>query len=323
MAIGKEENRINYPSFTQFITFIKSRNAMRLRNNSCCIIAIAMGRKLGIGEGKSMPQLDFREARLPREFVSRRNVDLSHHLSENRAPIRELTHLERSIDPNRTDRLTLLFAIFTALGGLTCAMYSFNGADPIWRILSSPRESFYGRPAELGTSNPQVGMRQKNFGPRFATSRGGQSNTTSMRRLSSSAVSPISSGASGALSAGQSGAGNSGAASAPSQGSAASGARSTAGGVTSKVATTLRSTNHRTVATARKDVVRTIKNVSKVATKASDTTTNRAAQRSTQNSRSAANPATASMRNIPPRSFSGVGSRPGGGMGGGALGNHR
>lgn len=296
---------------------------MRLRNNSCCIIAIAMGWELGRGDRKSMPQLDFQEARLPREFVFTRNVDLSHQLPEDRAPIRELTHLERSIDPNRTDRLTLLLAILTAIGGLTCAMYSFNGANPIWRILPSPHESFYGRPAELGTSNPQVGIRQANVDPLFVKPRGEQSNTTSLGRLSSSAVSPISSGAHGALSSGQSGAGNPGAASAPSRGSAVSGARSTAGGVTSKVATTLRSTNHRPVATIRRSVARTTKEVSQIAKKASDTTTNRAAPRSTQNSRSAANQAATtatSMRNIPPRAFSGLGSRPGGGMGGGLSG---
>jgi hypothetical protein len=284
---------------------------MRLRNNSCCIIAIAMGRELGRGDRKSMPQLDFQEARFPGEFVFRRNVDLSHHLSDDPAPIRELTRLERSTDPNRTDRLTLLLAILTAIGGLTCAMYSFNGADPIWRVLPSPHESFYGRPAELGTSNPQVGIRQKNVDPMFATPRGDQSKTTSLRRLSSSAVSPISSGAHGALSSGQSGAGNPGAASAASRGTAVSGARSTAGGVTSKVATTLRSTNHRNVPTIRKNVAHSIKSVSRVAKKASDTTTNRAAQRSTQNSRSAANQAaaaTASMR-------SGIGAGPGGALG--------
>jgi hypothetical protein len=205
----------------------------------------------------------------------------------------------------------LLLAIFTALGGLTCAMYFFNGTDPAWRILSSPPESFYGRPGELGTSNPKVETRQKNIDPRFATSRDDQSKTTSLRRPSSSAVSPISSGAPGALSSGQSGAGNPGAASAPSRGGAVSGTRSTAGGVASKVATTLRSTNQRTVATVRKNVGHSTKNVSKAAKPGSDTTTNRSAQRITQNSQSLPSRAgaAASMR-------SGIGAGPSGALSG-------
>lgn len=299
---------------------------MRLRNNLCCIMTLRMGRELDATERKSILQLHFQTAFSTKQSICASNVEVSQDLPEHLPALHEIRGPEKPIDHSQTDRLTLLLAILTALGGLTSAMYFFNGTQVAWRISSSPHESFYGRPDALPTSNAQIGMVQKNVDPRFATSQGGQSNTTSMRRLSSSAVSPISSGASGALSSGQSGAGNPGAASAPSRGSAASGARSTAGGVSSKVATTLHSTNHRTVATARRNVARTTNNVSKVAKKASDTTTSRASQQLTQNSRSAANQATASMRNIPPRTFSGLGSRPGGGMGGaigGAVGGHR
>src|ERR1700694_737908 len=127
-----------------------------------------MSRRFGTWDRKSMPQLDFQEALSTEEPTFTSNVDLTPHLPEPPAPFQEPDRPEKLTDRNRTDRLTLLLAMLTALGGLSCAIYFFNGADAIWRIFSSPRESFYGRPGELATTNVQLGILQKNADPRLA-----------------------------------------------------------------------------------------------------------------------------------------------------------
>lgn len=266
-----------------------------------------------------MPQLDFQKVFSTETPAGTSDADDLQHLSEDPPLFQEPARPEKRADRNRTDRLTLLLAIVTALGGLSCAMYFFNGADAIWKIFASPRESFYGRPGEPATKNVQLALLQKNVDPRFAAQQAGQSSGNSAGRPSSSAVSPISSGPS---SSGTGAPGTSSVSGGPTGSGVASGATGTISGVTSKVGTTLRSTSHRAVATTRKVATRA-KKVAKATKKAADTTTKTTAQ-TTQSSASQA-AAAASMRSGMGAGLGSVGRGMGSGLSGavgGVLGGH-
>ena len=293
---------------------------MRSRNNFCCVIILQMGGEFDTGDSKSMPQLDFQEVFSTEKPARTSDVDDSQHLPEYPPLFQQPTRPEKRADRNRTDRLTLLLALVTALGGLSCAMYFFNGADAIWKIFSSPRESFYGRPGEPATKDVQLALLQKNVDPQSGAKQAGSSRGNSAGRPSSSAVSPVSSGPS---SSAASAAGTSSVSGVPTGSGVVSGATGTVSGVTSKVGTTLSSTSHRAVATTRKVATRA-KKVAKATKKASDTTAKTTAQ-TTQSSASQAAAAT-SMRSGMGAGLGSVGRGMSSGLSGsvgGVLGGHR
>lgn len=71
------------------------------------------------------------------------------------------THAGRVIGFGGSDRLSILFAVFTLICGLYCIGYIFRGADPEHRIRAWPPEFFYQRPPESMASEALGGHLQK------------------------------------------------------------------------------------------------------------------------------------------------------------------
>jgi hypothetical protein len=117
-----------------------------------------------------MPHLDFRQAFLlpgePAPAVVESEATLSH--SEADTPPQQKRALATRLPRlYRSDRTTILFAIFAFIGGLFCAFYFFNGGEFLRAAAAWSREFLYPRPsgfmaekAKIDISNPVVDSSQ-------------------------------------------------------------------------------------------------------------------------------------------------------------------
>jgi len=117
-----------------------------------------------------MPHLDFRQAFLlpgePAPTVVEPEATLSH--SEADTPAKQKRALATRLPRlHRSDRTTILFAIFAFIGGLFCAFYFFNGGELLRAAAAWSREFLYPRPsgfmaekAKIDISNPVVDASQ-------------------------------------------------------------------------------------------------------------------------------------------------------------------
>jgi len=97
-----------------------------------------------------MPHLDFRQAFLlpgePAPTVVEPEATLSH--SEADTPAKQKRALATRLPRlHRSDRTTILFAIFAFIGGLFCAFYFFNGGEFLRAAAAWSREFLYPRPS--------------------------------------------------------------------------------------------------------------------------------------------------------------------------------
>lgn len=106
-----------------------------------------------------MPHLDFRQAfRTPSEPAP--IVDQSGGVpfaSEEYSPPKQKGSLATRLPRlHRSDRTTILFAVFVFVGGLFCAFYFFNGGEILRAAAAWSREFLYPRPAALTAENAKT-----------------------------------------------------------------------------------------------------------------------------------------------------------------------
>ena len=103
-----------------------------------------------------MPHLDFRQAFLlpgePAPTVVESEATLSH--SEADTPPKQKRALATRLPRlYRSDRTTILFAIFAFVGGLLCVFYFFNGGELLRAATAWSREFLYPRPSAFMAQN--------------------------------------------------------------------------------------------------------------------------------------------------------------------------
>jgi hypothetical protein len=108
-----------------------------------------------------MPHLDFRQAFLlpgePAPTVVESEATLSH--SEADTPPKQKRALATRLPRlYRSDRTTILFAIFAFVGGLLCVFYFFNGGELLRAAAAWSREFLYPRPSAFMAQNSKSGI---------------------------------------------------------------------------------------------------------------------------------------------------------------------
>jgi len=103
-----------------------------------------------------MPHLDFRQAFLlpvePAPTVVESEATLSHPEADT-PPKQKRALATRLPRLYRSDRTTILFAIFAFVGGLLCALYFFNGGEFLRAAAAWSREFLYPRPSAFMAQN--------------------------------------------------------------------------------------------------------------------------------------------------------------------------
>jgi hypothetical protein len=116
--------------------------------------------------GGKMPHLDFRQAFSspiePAPPIVVESGAVPSDPEENTLPKQKRTLATRVPRLHRSDRTTLLFAVFVFAGGFFCAFYFFNGGEFLRAAAAWSREFLYPRPSAIMAQNGKI----DNFKPK-------------------------------------------------------------------------------------------------------------------------------------------------------------